>query len=58
MLTPGRFTAAVDASASADTDGQVTSYAWDFGDGTTATGKTANHTYATAGSYTVKLHGD
>ncbi|WP_448625444.1 PKD domain-containing protein [Geodermatophilus sp. URMC 64] len=46
---------AVDASPSVDLDGTVASYAWNFGDGATATGKTAAHTYATAGTYTVTL---
>ena len=45
----------VDASASTDIDGTILSYAWDFGDGTLATGVTANHTYALAGNYTVQL---
>jgi PKD repeat protein len=45
----------VDASASADSDGTVASYAWDYGDGTTGTGKTASHTYTSAGSKTVTL---
>ncbi|TNM61051.1 PKD domain-containing protein [Streptomyces sp. NP160] len=44
-----------DASASADSDGTVASYAWDFGDGATGTGRTAQHTYAAAGTYQVKL---
>jgi PKD repeat protein len=35
--------------------GSPTSYAWTFGDGGTAAGSTATHTYATAGSYVVTL---
>ncbi len=35
--------------------GPVGSLAWDFGDGTTGTGYTPNHTYTTAGQYTVTL---
>lgn len=45
----------VDASASADPDGSLASYAWDFGDGGTAQGMNAAHPYAVAGSYTVTL---
>ena len=33
----------------------IADYAWDFGDGATATGATAAHTYATPGLYTVSL---
>ena len=36
-------------------DGTIAVYAWDFGDGTPATGATPSHTYAAAGTYTVTL---
>jgi PKD repeat protein len=45
----------VDASSSSDTGASITSYAWDFGDGGTAQGQSASHTYATAGTYLVRL---
>ena len=45
----------VDGSASSDTDGTIADYVWDFGDGNTATGITAAHTYMTAGNYTMSL---
>ncbi|GEL94977.1 PKD domain-containing protein [Cellulomonas composti] len=45
----------VDAAGSSDPDGTLASYAWSFGDGTTGTGRTATHTYAAAGTYTVSL---
>jgi PKD repeat protein len=44
-----------DGSGSSDPDGQIATYAWDFGDGGTGSGATASHTYAAAGTYTVKL---
>ncbi len=46
---------AVDASASVDPDGAITSYDWDFGDGATGIGQTASHTYGDAGTYEVTL---
>jgi hypothetical protein len=49
------LTAAFDASASADPDGGIVSYAWNFGDGATATGVTAAHTFAGAGAKTARL---
>jgi serine protease len=45
-----------DASASSDSDGLISSYSWDFGDATESMmGPLSNHTYAVAGTYTVKL---
>ncbi len=49
------LTVAVNAAGSTDSDGSITSYAWDFGDGGTATGVTAQHVYSQAGTYTIKL---
>jgi PKD repeat protein len=46
---------AVDGSASTDADGTIQSYAWTFGDGGTATGATATHAYAAAGTFDVIL---
>jgi PKD repeat protein len=45
----------VDASASTDVDGVVAGYAWDFGDGSSDTGPTASHSYASGGVFTVTL---
>ncbi len=44
-----------DASDSYDPDGYVSSYSWDFGDGTTASGRVAAHTYSAAGTYSITL---
>jgi PKD repeat protein len=35
--------------------GEITDWAWDFGDGSTSTSKNASHTYRIAGTYTVSL---
>jgi len=44
-----------DAGASSSPNGAVVSYAWDFGDGDTGAGVTAEHTYTEKGIYTVTL---
>ncbi len=44
-----------DGSGSSDSDGQIVSYAWNFGDGTTGNGINVTHSYSTAGSYQVVL---
>lgn len=49
------LSAGFDASASTDSDGRVTSYDWDFGDGSTGTGVQAQHDYANPGTYPVAL---
>jgi PKD repeat protein len=35
----------------------ATSWTWDFGDGATSTQRNPEHTYADAGTYTVRLTG-
>jgi PKD repeat protein len=47
----------LDASASADSDGTIQRYFWDFGDGsgTSSNATTADHTYVQAGTYSVQL---
>ena len=49
------LTCSVDGSGSRDADGTIASYSWDFGDGGTASGATASHTYAAGGTYPVRL---
>ena len=44
-----------DGSQSSDRDGNVVSYSWDFGDGTTSLGSQADHTYTALGEFTVTL---
>jgi len=42
-------------SGSSDPDGDALTYAWNFGDGGTASGINASHTYTTNGSFTTTL---
>jgi len=46
---------AFSGSGSNDPDGSIASYAWTFGDGSSASGVNASHTYVSAGTYTAKL---
>lgn len=43
-----------DGTGSTDDNG-ISSYAWEFGDGATASGSQVSHTYGAAGTYTVTL---
>lgn len=45
----------LDGSHSIELDDFITEYAWDFGDGMTASGATPVHTYNSVGTYTVRL---
>jgi PKD repeat protein len=59
VFTPNGLSLGVSASASSDPDGTITSYSWNFGEpssaSNTASGITATHTFAAAGSYVVTL---
>jgi len=46
---------AVDGGGSSDPDGTITGYRWNFGDGATATGVTAMHTYTKPGRFQIEL---
>src|SRR6185312_268386 len=43
------------SAGSGDADGTLTSYAWDFGDGTTSNAQVPSHAFPTDGVYTVTL---
>jgi PKD repeat protein len=45
----------VDGSHADDQDGTIANYAWEFGDGATGSSASTSHTYAKAGTYTIKL---
>ncbi|MCB1362545.1 MAG: PKD domain-containing protein [Rhodobacteraceae bacterium] len=46
---------AFDGGGSSDSDGTITAWEWDFGDGATGSGKTVRHAYRRTGSYEVAL---
>ena len=56
LSTVSGLSVSVNGSGSSDPDGTVSSYSWDWGDGTAhSTGATASHAYVAAGEYEVKL---
>ncbi len=44
-----------DGSDSSDSDGEIVSWSWDFGDGNTGSGETVEHIYDEAKTYTIEL---
>jgi len=40
---------------SSDSDGSISSYDWDFGDGSSASGSSQYHVYRSAGTYSIEL---
>ncbi len=58
MIGKGQAVVAVDASASTDADGNITRYAWNFGDGSddqVSEQATTTHGYKTPGTYIITL---
>jgi alpha-galactosidase len=49
------LTVTYDGTDSYDPNGTIVKYAWQFGDGSMASGRAAKHTYEKAGIYTTKL---
>ena len=49
------LTVSFDASGSTDTDGNIVSYEWTFGDGSDGTGVTIEHIFSVAGPYNITL---
>jgi PKD repeat protein len=49
------LTVTFDGQQSYAPDGSISSYAWDFGDGSTGTGYIAQHTYSAPGTFTASL---
>jgi PKD repeat protein len=52
---PAPLTVNFDASASADPDGSIVNYVWNFGDNGSGSGATVSHAFVAAGTFTVTL---
>ena len=55
LTGPAPLSVTFDASSSTDPDGTLVAFAWQFGDGATASGASAAHTYGDPGVYTARL---
>ncbi|MGA1824197.1 MAG: PKD domain-containing protein [bacterium] len=55
VIGPAPLSLLFDGTGSYDTDGEVISYEWNFGDGTWATGASITHVYEIQGTYTATL---
>src|SRR5579884_1676452 len=51
----GPFTVHFEGAATSESGAAITSYFWDFGDGTTGTGPKVDHTYTASRGYTAQL---
>ncbi|RPH94297.1 MAG: PKD domain-containing protein, partial [Calditrichaeota bacterium] len=51
MITAPNTLVSFDGSRSSDEDGRITVYAWDFGDGKTASGASVSHSYLNPGTF-------
>ena len=49
------LTVTFDGSGSSDSDGTISTYTWNFGDGSSMTGKQVSHTFTDAGTFTASL---
>jgi hypothetical protein len=54
-ITTNGLSISADGSASSDEDAPISVYSWDFGDGSTGEGASAQHAYAAPGTYQVTL---
>ena len=52
---PAPLTVSFDGSQSTSPNGDIVSYEWDFGDGSTSTGMKTSHIFTSAGEYAVTL---